>query len=275
MLGVWLVIEKHLIYRYPTRFHIRFKLVELPAVCTRRWVAFCYFSSQVNSLQTTQTTDNLNLYPAYQIASHQNQPKWSDPIPYTNQPKLTNTLHHQSKDSSATNLHMHHPRLADFFEDFTRPHTSPMNPPSLSSATGTATTHYNAQTHSTTVTYGNSSSSPTTTPSFLPVEDIYVLPQFQPPNPEDEDDVVPDQHAAFGITRAMERRRGAVWRDLGMEEVVSGEILGGGSGGSGGMADRRGAGGSGVVSAGRRTFRGIRVKDSGRLMGGRRVTCLR
>lgn len=173
---------------------------------------------------------------------------------------------------------MHHPRLADFFEDFTRPHTSPMNPPSLSTTgtagTGTATTHYNAQTHSTTVTYGNSSSSPTTPPSFLPVEDIYVLPQFQPPNPEDEDDVVPDQHAAFGITRAMERRREAVWRDLGMEEVVSGEILGGGSGGAGGggMADRRGAGG---VSAGRRTFRGIRVKDSGRLMGGRRVTCLR
>lgn len=159
---------------------------------------------------------------------------------------------------------MHHPRLADFFEDFTRPYTSPTNPSSLSTATSTThhtTTHYNAQTHSTTVTYG-SSSSPTTVPSFLPIEDIYVLPQFQPPNPEDEDDVVPDQHAAFGITRAMERRREAVWRDLGMEGVVSGEILGHG-------------GGAGVSGGGRTYRKGIRVKDSGRLMGGRRVTCLR
>lgn len=76
-----------------------------------------------------------------------------------------------------------------------------------------------------------------------------MLPQFQPPNPEDEDDVVPDQHAAFGITRAMERRREAGWRDLGLEGVVSGEGVGSSVGGGGG---RR-----------------------GRVMGGRRVTCLR
>ncbi|BCR88762.1 Apc13 domain protein [Aspergillus chevalieri] len=149
-----------------------------------------------------------------------------------------------SKDSSITNLHMHHPRLADFFEDFTRPHTSP-----------TSTSH-NPQSHThnnTTVTYG--SSSPTLVPSFLPIEEIYVLPQYQPPNPEDEDDVVPDQHAAFGITRAMERRREAVWRDLGMEGIVAGENIGAGAG--------RGRG------------RKIRVKESGRLMGGRRTICLR
>ncbi|KAJ5246626.1 translation initiation factor eIF-2B subunit delta [Penicillium chermesinum] len=71
------------------------------------------------------------------------------------------------------------------------------------------------------------SASPTAIPSFLPVEDIYVQPQHQPPNPEDEDDVVPDQHAAFGITRAMERRREAVWRDLGLEALVNGEGHGG------------------------------------------------
>ncbi|RHZ51955.1 hypothetical protein CDV55_104388 [Aspergillus turcosus] len=65
------------------------------------------------------------------------------------------------------------------------------------------------------VTYG--SSSPTLVPSYLPIEEIYVLPQYQPPNPEDEDDVVPDQHAAFGITRAMERKREPAWRDLGLE----------------------------------------------------------
>lgn len=53
-----------------------------------------------------------------------------------------------------------------------------------------------------------------------------MLPQFQPPNPDDEDDVVPDQHAAFGITRAMDRRRDGVWRDLGLEGLVSGGCRG-------------------------------------------------
>jgi hypothetical protein len=42
----------------------------------------------------------------------------------------------------------------------------------------------------------------------------------QPPNPEDEDDVVPDQHAAFGITQATQRRRESEWRDLGLDELV-------------------------------------------------------
>lgn len=62
-----------------------------------------------------------------------------------------------------------------------------------------------------------------------------MLPQYQPPNPEDEDDVVPDQHAAFGITRAMERRREGVWRDLGLEGLVSGVGVGVGAG-KGGLA---------------------------------------
>ena len=47
-------------------------------------------------------------------------------------------------------------------------------------------------------------------------------------NPEDEDDVVPDQHAAFGIQRAGLQGGGGkngvgkepVWRDLGLEELV-------------------------------------------------------
>lgn len=81
-----------------------------------------------------------------------------------------------------------------------------------------------------------------------------MAPQYQPPNPEDEDDVVPDQHAAFGITRAMERRRETVWRDLGLEGLVT----------SGG------AGARGATKGGK-----VRVKDAGRLMGGKRVVCLR
>ncbi|KAL4891262.1 Apc13p protein-domain-containing protein [Aspergillus ambiguus] len=148
-----------------------------------------------------------------------------------------------SKDSSATHLHMHHPRLADHFEDFTRPHTS-------QSASLTASASSSHLYHNHTVTYG--SSSPALMPSFLPIEDIYVPPQYQPPNPEDEDDVVPDQHAAFGITRAMERKRETVWRDLGLEALVA---SGGGAGKSSGAK--------------------VRVKGAGKLMGGKRTLCLR
>ena len=51
-------------------------------------------------------------------------------------------------------------------------------------------------------------------------EDIYVPPQHQPINPEDEDDVVPDQHAAFGIQRATMRQQEPAWRDLGLEGLM-------------------------------------------------------
>ena len=48
------------------------------------------------------------------------------------------------------------------------------------------------------------------TSSALPSEDIYLPPHLQPVNPEDEDDVVPDQHAAFGIQRATQGTKGDV-----------------------------------------------------------------
>lgn len=49
-----------------------------------------------------------------------------------------------------------------------------------------------------------------------------------PVNPEDEDDVVPDMHAAFGINRALGQgqeggggqTREPAWRDFGLEELV-------------------------------------------------------
>ncbi|KAL1615125.1 hypothetical protein SLS54_009207 [Diplodia seriata] len=52
-------------------------------------------------------------------------------------------------------------------------------------------------------------------------EEIYVPPQHQPINPEDEDDVVPDQHAAFGIQRATQKQRQPAWRDLGLDELMA------------------------------------------------------
>ena len=101
----------------------------------------------------------------------------------------------QSRDSNRTYVHMNQPRVADLFEDFCK--------------------------------------------DALPDDDIYVPPQHQPINPEDEDDgkcasfalpkksartngvvVVPDQHAAFGITRATKKKRVTAWKDLGLEELM-------------------------------------------------------
>lgn len=70
--------------------------------------------------------------------------------------------------------------------------------------------------------------------SQLAPEDIYVPPHHQPINPEDEDDVVPDQHAAFGIQRATQTKKEVSWRDLGLDELVRqapGESMGQGGGG--------------------------------------------
>ncbi|GAO50037.1 hypothetical protein SAICODRAFT_64328 [Saitoella complicata NRRL Y-17804] len=53
----------------------------------------------------------------------------------------------------------------------------------------------------------------------LPVEDIWVPPEHQPMNPEDEDEV-PDQHAAAGLLRAQKPPEPA-WRDLGLREMAA------------------------------------------------------
>lgn len=69
----------------------------------------------------------------------------------------------------------------------------------------------------------------------LPADDIFVPPHHQPINPEDEDDVVPDQHAAFGITKATQKTKETAWKDLGLAELMR-RGPGGGSSGSGGSA---------------------------------------
>lgn len=80
-----------------------------------------------------------------------------------------------------------------------------------------------------------------------------------PVNPEDEDDVVPDMHAAFGITRALGQngiggvtdggsggagagaQREPAWRDLGLERLVErGPVVGTGGVESGPTARREG-----------------------------------
>lgn len=54
----------------------------------------------------------------------------------------------------------------------------------------------------------------------LPDDDIYVPPHLQPVNPEDEDNVVPDMHAAFSIQKATQKVREPAWRDLGLAELM-------------------------------------------------------
>ncbi|KAF2011370.1 Apc13p-domain-containing protein [Aaosphaeria arxii CBS 175.79] len=99
------------------------------------------------------------------------------------------------------------------------------------------------------------------TNSHIPPEEIYIPPQHQPVNPEDEDDVVPDQHAAFGIQRATQGRKESQWKDLGLEELLrQGErALGGVAGRSGTVGGASasgvgptGAGGAGVRRVGQR-----------------------
>ncbi|KAI9847001.1 MAG: hypothetical protein M1837_003357 [Sclerophora amabilis] len=90
-----------------------------------------------------------------------------------------------SKDSNRTYVHLNQPRVADIFETPT-----------------------------------DRSYSQEFCRDKLPNEEIYVAPHHQPINPEDEDDVVPDQHAAFGITRATQKTKERAWKDLGLEELM-------------------------------------------------------
>ncbi|KAF2024796.1 Apc13p-domain-containing protein [Setomelanomma holmii] len=84
------------------------------------------------------------------------------------------------------------------------------------------------------------------TSSQLAPEDIYVPPHLQPVNPEDEDDVVPDQHAAFGIQRATQTKKEPIWRDLGLDELMRR----GPGGTSASTSGTRGSGGAGVSAGG-------------------------
>jgi hypothetical protein len=86
------------------------------------------------------------------------------------------------------------------------------------------------------------------TSSQLAPEDIYIPPHLQPVNPEDEDDVVPDQHAAFGIQRATQNKKEPAWRDLGLDDLMRR-----GPGEASGATARTGArvaGGAGVSAGG-------------------------
>lgn len=95
-------------------------------------------------------------------------------------------------------------------------------------------------------------------------------PHLQPLNPEDEDDVVPDQHAAFGIQKATQKTREPAWRDLGLDELMQqgpgapGAGLGLGNGGVGGGSTAGVAGGGpGAGNGGRRVARKKKTRAGG------------
>jgi len=54
----------------------------------------------------------------------------------------------------------------------------------------------------------------------IPFDEISVPEELQPVNPEDEDNVIPDQHAAFGIAKATSRFKEPAWRDLDLDGLL-------------------------------------------------------
>jgi Apc13p protein len=54
----------------------------------------------------------------------------------------------------------------------------------------------------------------------LPDDIIYVPPNLEPLNPEHEDEVIPNQHAAFGIQKATQKVKEPAWKDLGLAELM-------------------------------------------------------
>ncbi|QIW94677.1 hypothetical protein AMS68_000195 [Peltaster fructicola] len=55
----------------------------------------------------------------------------------------------------------------------------------------------------------------------LPAEDIIVQDRYKPANPDEEEDIVPDQRAAFGIQRANNKAKEPAWKDLGLEQLMT------------------------------------------------------
>ncbi|KIW64677.1 hypothetical protein PV04_09595 [Phialophora macrospora] len=141
-----------------------------------------------------------------------------------------------SRDSSATYVHLRSSRLADVFEEFCRPPSSTVFVPAGSTTTqaqqssgGGTTTNANANS-STRGTLADGSGMVALPGHYLPFEEVALPPHLMPINPEDEDDVVPDMHAAFGINRALNQNSTA----LGMGAASAAAATAGGVGGSGG-----------------------------------------
>lgn len=56
----------------------------------------------------------------------------------------------------------------------------------------------------------------------LEYDDIIVPPENQPINPDDDDDLIPDQQASFGVLKSQQQRAAAqaTWKDLRLKELL-------------------------------------------------------
>lgn len=55
----------------------------------------------------------------------------------------------------------------------------------------------------------------------LSFDDILVPSEHQPISPEDDDDVIPDQYATFGITKNQQKLKEPAWKDLALNELLN------------------------------------------------------
>ncbi|EHY53129.1 hypothetical protein ABEF92_003323 [Exophiala dermatitidis] len=167
-----------------------------------------------------------------------------------------------SRDSSATYIHMSASRNADLFEEFCRPPSSTTGFPGLSnSAHHTATNPHHPYAHPHQQQQPANGSADAAGMAqlpghFMPFEEIALPSHLMPMNPEDEDGVVPDMHAAFGINRA-----------LGQNQGGGGGGIGGGGGGSGGAAGGVGGSGGAVEPGGEASNAGVQREPAWRDLG--------
>ncbi|KAF8450033.1 Apc13p protein-domain-containing protein [Kalaharituber pfeilii] len=57
----------------------------------------------------------------------------------------------------------------------------------------------------------------------IPNDDVYVPPHHQPINPEDEDDVIPDQHVyklPLESHELFKKTHETAWKDLGLQDLM-------------------------------------------------------
>ncbi|EXJ78502.1 hypothetical protein A1O1_08903 [Capronia coronata CBS 617.96] len=147
-------------------------------------------------------------------------------------------------------------RLADLFEEFCRPPSATsFSPLGASNNAQQAQQQQHHHHHQPNGAGGDGSGMAQLPGHFMPFEEIALPPHLMPLNPEDEDDVVPDMHAAFGINRALGQnqaggagaargvggsggatgaaepggeasnagvQREPVWRDFGLSGIVAG-----------------------------------------------------
>ncbi|KIW90960.1 uncharacterized protein Z519_08743 [Cladophialophora bantiana CBS 173.52] len=143
---------------------------------------------------------------------------------------------------------MHASRLADVFEEFCRPPTStvfalcgvhaaqyPFPSSSSSVQPGVSGANNSAAALPMQGTIADGSGMTALPGHYLPFEEITLAPHLMPVNPEDEDDVVPDMHAAFGINRALNQNQtsGVIVPGSAASAVAAGAGADGGAMGAG------------------------------------------